>query len=546
MNTEDLIKQLDDKKLLDLLYGYAYKRCDNSHDADDLCSDIILELIKSFRKGIVIDNFNAFFWTVARRTHADFCQKRKRQRDQIALGENSMANLPWNIDPYNDLIESEADALLLRKIKREIAFLTKIYRDVLIMYYLDEMKISDIAQALGISETTVKQRLFSARNVIKKEVDRMDQNNITLKPMRISFAGTGNPVGNNPSSKAERILSQNIIYLCKDTARSSKELSELLNIPMVYMEEELEIQCRGVNGEYGLLRKLNNGKYISNFLLLDADAFIKIKSEYKKQIPAIVDQLSSYVEANKDRFINFPFLTKQKDIKLILWIIIHRIIGSYQGKMSNELRELYFPDIKLPDRQYSLYGIASKSGEVHDSGFYGSDGNNAHNVLHYKSVFYANIYGDRIEKHFSCGHNITNDPLLLMTLKSIEGIPINSLLEDEKETAAKAIEQGYLRKQDEILYPKILILDADNEKDFYRLAYDFLEEVTDLVKEATKISYELIKTYVPEHLMDEYSMLVLQYNEIGSDIIEECIARGILTAPDNNVCAEGTWMVVEK
>lgn len=24
MNTEDLIKQLDDKKLLDLLYGYAY------------------------------------------------------------------------------------------------------------------------------------------------------------------------------------------------------------------------------------------------------------------------------------------------------------------------------------------------------------------------------------------------------------------------------------------------------------------------------------------------------------------------------------------
>lgn len=35
MNTEDLIKQLDDKKLLDLLYGYAYKHCDNSHDADN-------------------------------------------------------------------------------------------------------------------------------------------------------------------------------------------------------------------------------------------------------------------------------------------------------------------------------------------------------------------------------------------------------------------------------------------------------------------------------------------------------------------------------
>ena len=38
---------------------------------------------------------------------------------------------------------------------------------------------------------------------------------------------------------------------------------------MPYVEEELEIQCRGENGSYGMLRKLDNEKYALNILLVD-------------------------------------------------------------------------------------------------------------------------------------------------------------------------------------------------------------------------------------------------------------------------------------
>ena len=38
----------------------------------------------------------------------------------------------------------------------------------MIMYYIDEMKVKDIASRLDISENTVKQRLFSARNTVRK------------------------------------------------------------------------------------------------------------------------------------------------------------------------------------------------------------------------------------------------------------------------------------------------------------------------------------------------------------------------------------------
>ena len=137
------------------------------------------------------------------------------------------------------------------------------------MFYIDRLKVHEISSRLKISETTVKQRLFSARNSVRKEVETMNERGYVLKPIKLAFSGTGSPCGNDPRSKTERMFSQNLIYLCKDKPKSAKELSEELCVPMPYIEEELEIQCHGENGKYGMLRKLENGKYAVNIHLVD-------------------------------------------------------------------------------------------------------------------------------------------------------------------------------------------------------------------------------------------------------------------------------------
>ena len=48
----------------------------------------------------------------------------------------------------------------------------------------------------------------------------MNERKLTLKPISLTFIGTGNPVGNDPRNKAERILSQknypkNFVFLCR-------------------------------------------------------------------------------------------------------------------------------------------------------------------------------------------------------------------------------------------------------------------------------------------------------------------------------------------
>ena len=55
----------------------------------------------------------------------------------------------------------------------------------------------------------------------------MENKNLLLKPVNLAFIGTGNPVGNDPSEKArERLLSQNLIYLCKNEAKTAASAKE--------------------------------------------------------------------------------------------------------------------------------------------------------------------------------------------------------------------------------------------------------------------------------------------------------------------------------
>lgn len=268
MKTNEILKLIDDKDFLDKVYQFAYRRCNTCHEAEDLCSDIILAVLHAVKKQEYIESFYAFVWTVARRVYADYCEKRTKEGQTVSIekGDLILKNENNEIDIF---IEETEGREQIGRIFQEISFLSKAYRDVMIMYYLDELKVKDIAARLGISESTVKQRLFSARKTVRKEVEAMNNRSLSIKPIKLEIFGAGNPCGNDPRSKAERTLSQNLIYLCKDKAKSAKELSEELCVPMIYIEEELEIQCRGENGKYGTLRKLENGKYITNILVVD-------------------------------------------------------------------------------------------------------------------------------------------------------------------------------------------------------------------------------------------------------------------------------------
>lgn len=546
MKTNETLKLIGDKEFLDKIYQFSYRRCNTSYEAEDLCSEIILAVISAVHNQESIENFYAFVWTIARRVYADYSEKRNQTRQTISI-ENSDLLLAAKENEIDLFLEEAAEQEQIKKIFAEISFLSKAYREVMVLYYIDEMKVKDIALKLGINETTVKQRLFSARNTVRKEVETMSERNLSLKPVSLAFIGTGNPTGNDPRTKAERILSQNIVYACKDNAKSAKELSEELCVPMPYIEDELDIQIKGENGSYGLLRK-EGEKYIANVIIVDNNEFDEVGEIYTKHLDELCDKLKNHLNETKENFLNFPYLSPQTDLRFILWTLINESMWFIKERVDDILEEKFFKDVKLPERKFTTVAVAVENGTPYGGRFYGCDGNETRDFCGYSYVFIRNIYGKRIDRHFYAGQDITNDEKMNITLKAIGGMPVGNLTEKQKEIAAKAIECGFLRKSGDILEPQIVTIEFKEWENYRNLLRRYYDSVEDICNEIAVELHDYMVSHIQKHLLNEYksyNLLVAGINVLN-DLIEKCIAENILTEPEKRVGPEGVLLVVEK
>ena len=546
MKTNEILKLIGDKAFLDKIYQFSYRRCNTSYEAEDLCSDIILAVISAVHKQESIENFYAFVWTVARRIYADFCENRTKLR-QVYSEDALNFELSEKENGIDRLIEKTSDRETLKRIFAEIAFLAKAYREVMVLYYLDEMKVKDIAKKLGINETTVKQRLFFARNTVRKEVETMNERNLSLKPVSLAFIGTGNPSGNDPRTKAERILSQNLVYACKDKAKSAKELSDELCVPMPYIEDEVDIQLKGENGSYGLLRKIGD-KYITNVIIVENSEFNEAGKIYTKHLDELCEKLKNHLQSHREEFLNFSYLSRQTDLRFILWTLISESVWHLKERVDEILETEYFKEVKQPQRKFTTVGVAIPYGASYSARFYGCDGNETHDFCGYSYVFIRNIYGKRIDRHYYCDQTITNDEKLRLTLKAIGGMDINTLDETQREIAAKAIECGFLRKNGEILEPRIVAIEQKDWENFRNLLCEYYDSIEDIAKEIAEEMYAYMLSHIQKHLLNEYKSYNLLVSGINllNDLIEKCIAEDLLTEPQQRIGPEGVLLVVER
>ena len=541
MKKEELLKQFDDD-LLDKLFGFCYARTNDSYEAQELCSDIIFALVKAAHTDGEIANLYSFIWKVARNVYADFSNNRRRYADTFYDGDADEV-LQFVADKEQ---EDDSDELL-NSVYRRIAFLTKAYREVMIMYYIDGLSTAEIAKQQNTSEGAVRQRLFSARQKIKSEVEEMaktDNRPLTLDKIDYVIWGTGSPAWGDPRNVCTRMFSKHIVWLCHKKPMSASEIAEELNVPTVYVEEELEILCKGENGEYGLLRRLDNGKYAINFILLDKDVIEKANALYTEQLPKICNIISTYIEEHKAEYLAFPYLNKKVDMNLILWQQVSIISSAFSENVERFLKEKHFSNVAEVNRPFSVFGYVD-NGKYYGGGW---DGVDAQNVCGFAIVHLDNIYITRIKKHFSCGLNVSKDSQIQLALRSIEGLDITSLSEQEKEHAAKAIECGYLYRDGNMLYTKILVSSISDSESLFKISEGlrngYFNEEAEIVAENIT---ELIKKSIPEYLHSEWKLANNLANmPILDAVVEVLIEKGVLTPPENGIGAEGCWMSVMK
>ena len=114
----------------DKLFGFCYVRTRDSREANELCSDIVYELIKAAGTGGEITNPYSFIWRVARNVVCRFFRT-----PDAGTPTCFTAGIPtafWKTLPDRENDDDGYERLSV--IYRRIAFLTRAYREVMIMY----------------------------------------------------------------------------------------------------------------------------------------------------------------------------------------------------------------------------------------------------------------------------------------------------------------------------------------------------------------------------------------------------------------------------
>lgn len=372
----------------------------------------------------------------------------------------------------------------------------------------------------------------------------MMKNPNTLNNINFVLLGKGTPAWGDPRNAGIKKLSKHIVWLCRREPMTAKQMSEELNVPAIYIEEELETLTKGENGEYGLLRRLDNDKFAINFILLDKKAIDKAHYLYITQLLEIADIIEKFIQENKERFLKFPYMNHKIDWNLILWQQIFVMSRAFSKTVNRILNKKYFSGIARTERPFNVYGYEDKNNETACS--IGWDSVNAKNICGYSEINFENIYNKWIKSHFYCGHNVANDFELQLAIQAINGIDIKSLFEQEKEHAAKAIECGYIYREGNILYTKILVSNTSDAERLFEISDELAKGYFNAPAEKVAADIaKLIYENVPEHLFGEWEFA----NQLADIPILDALAdilidKEILIPPKDGVGAEGCWMSV--
>jgi RNA polymerase sigma-70 factor (ECF subfamily) len=135
--------------------------------------------IKNYR-----GNSSLLTWvlSIARNKAADALKDRlKRQRVEISMSEMAdSAGNEWDIPDLVTENEPEAVALLndLRgHIRTALKMLKGEYQEVLLLHYVQELPVAEVAQILGLNKRKVEYRLTEARAAFKRALLQLGMNN---------------------------------------------------------------------------------------------------------------------------------------------------------------------------------------------------------------------------------------------------------------------------------------------------------------------------------------------------------------------------------
>lgn len=153
------------------IYSFCSQLTGNRQEADDLYQDTFLKIVEIRSRLDFGNNPKGYLLSVS----VNLWRNRKRKfaiRQRITgpeiSADDTVLELPSGERSVEEQMISREEKALVR---RAVEKLPDKYRLPILLFYMEELKLAEISDILGIPQGTVKSRLYKAKKVLEKELE---------------------------------------------------------------------------------------------------------------------------------------------------------------------------------------------------------------------------------------------------------------------------------------------------------------------------------------------------------------------------------------
>lgn len=525
---------------LEKVFYFCVRKTGSDFEAEDLASDITLNVVAALEKGTVPEHFSAWVWRIARNRYAFWAKQKRCLRENLTMDidEYEMA------DDSSDLSEMWLHNEQLALLRRELAFISSDYRHIIMAYYLENRRVKDIAEDLELSESAVKLRLFRARKILKEGMNMAREfGSLSYNPENIRFTMNGMVSKiNEPWCYLARMLCKNIVLAAYRTPSTAEELAIEVGVALPYMEDEL-----GRLVDATLMRK-NGDRYETGFFIVSAAAQEKIYAHLRGLAPeltrAIIEAREYWVRCfEENSSVWHEGYQPYEDMK---WSLLMQTVDNLHcmvmDAVNSEKDKLPIENLgswgftKRPrDGEWDVLGYENYEGDRPSSvglhGCYDSPDDMKKDCVDFRQFKFQ--YRGIDQKTPFCLRYEEGEALVRVARGETKDVP-QTILE-------KLAEYGYLRHVGEGYEPTFLVMfkskmkarTKEQEMEYRRLLNIALE----IALRHYRFCREIVYRELPDFLKtDEYQIGFACANvyEMRGAVLEEALRMGYLTYEEND------------
>lgn len=466
---------------------WARGKTRTTQEAEDLAQSVLMEWLRAVRaqeeRGACVAEPEHLLWRIARFVWCKSLRPGTYYRCEPLSEKLSAGETPEESAERQD--EQRRQTAFVR---RQIMRLSRIQRETLVWYYLENRTTADIARRLRVSENTVRWHLSDSRKKIREADGKMTSTEFVYCPKKLHVAINGEAYDDRLTREVlDNLLHQNILLRCYAQGQTAQELCDELGVARPYIEDAVNVLLRDE------LLTADGGRVRTNFIITSGaqeEARLAVYDAHKDELSReIVRQLM----AHEQEIRAIGFIGCDVPMPRLLWWLIYRCTAALPNPA------------EMPPRPYHADG-----GAYHLMGFAREPENRNYLAWDYNGPMYNNGFHWFGLQHF--GSSPVQDLFelnqphmgklcaLLIRLIQADFDP-SCVTADEQELLAELLARGFLRKADGSIKPNFCVLTREQVQ---RLRQEVFLPIVEAVQPAwTRVCNELrmlCKASVPKHL----------------------------------------------